>query len=95
MEQASRHWHGQETVHRDAARGESKDRDVVGIASKCRDVLLYPLEGSNLVHVGVVALGLFRMLAAQRGKGKESEPPYAVIGCDQDDALFSELSPRG
>jgi hypothetical protein len=82
-------------VHRDTARGESKNSDVVRIASERGDVLLHPLEGCNLVHVGVVALGLIRMFLAKRWEGEESETPHAVIRSDQDAALFSELGPRG
>ena len=81
-------------MHRDAARGLAEDGDVVRIASERGDVLLHPLEGGDLVHVGVVALELFRMLAAQRGEGEETEAPETVVEGDQDDALLGELDPR-
>ena len=95
LEQAARYRRSQKAVDRDTACGESKDSNVVWIASERGNVLLHPLEGGNLVHVGVVALRLIRMFLAKRREGEESETPDAVIGSDQDDALFSELSPRG
>jgi hypothetical protein len=82
-------------VHRNTASGESKDSDVVRIASERGYVLPHPLEDRNLVHVGVVALGLIRMFLAKRRESEESETPHPVIGSDQDDALFSEPGPRG
>ena len=66
----------------------------VRIASERGDVLLHPLEGGDLVHVGVVALELFRMLAAQRGEREEAEAPQTVVEGDQDDALLGERDPR-
>ena len=56
---------------------------------------LHPLQGRDLVHVRVVALGLVRALAAQRGEGEEAEAPQAVVDADEDDALLGELGPRG
>ena len=83
-------------MHRNTARGESKDSYVVGIASERGNVFFpHPLEGCNLVHVGVVPLQLVWMFPAKRGKGEEPEPPDAVICGDQDDAMFCELGPRG
>ena len=79
MEQAARQRRRQQAMHRDAARGESEDRDVVRIAAERGDVPLHPLQGRDLVHVGVVALGLVRMLAAQRGEREEAEAPQAVV----------------
>ena len=81
-------------MHRDAAGGLAENGDIVRIASERGDVLLHPLEGGDLVHVGVVALGLFRMLLAQRGEGEEAEAPQTVVEGDQDDALLGELDPR-
>lgn len=95
MEQAARHGRSQETVHRDTARGEPENSDVVRIASKCGDVALDPLQGRDLVHVRVICLGFARTLAAQGGEGEEPEASQAVIGGHQDNAVFGELDPRG
>ena len=81
-------------MHRDAARRLAEDGHVVRIASERGDVLLHPLEGGDLVHVGVVALGLVRMLAAERGEGEEAEAPQTVVERDEHDALLGELDPR-
>ena len=94
VEQTARHGRSQEAVHRDAARGESEDRDVVRIASEPGDVPLHPLQGRDLVHVGVVALGLLRALAAERGEREEAEAPQAVVEAHQDDAILGELDSR-
>jgi hypothetical protein len=93
VEQAARHWRSQQAVHRDAARGESEDRDVVRIASERSDVALDPLQGRDLVHIRVLALGLVRPLAAQCREGEEPEASQAVVDGDKDDALFCELDP--
>ena len=81
-------------MHRDAARGLAEDGHVRRIASERGDVPLHPLEGGDLVHVGVVALELFRMLAAQRGEREEAEALQAVVEGDEDDALPGERDPR-
>ena len=49
-------------MHGDAAGREPDDRDVPGIAPEGSDVSLHPLQRRDLVHVGVVALGLLRAL---------------------------------
>ena len=81
-------------MHRDAARRLPEDGDVLRIAAERGDVLLHPFEGGDLVHVGVVALGLVRMLVAQRREGEETEAPQTVVERDEDDALLGELDPR-
>src|SRR5947209_8803034 len=81
-------------MYRDAARRLTEDGDVLRIAPERGDVLLYPLEGGDLVHVGVVALGLFGVLAAERGEGEETQTPETVVEGDQDDALPGELDAR-
>jgi hypothetical protein len=79
VEQAVRHRRSDQAVHRHSAGGEAKDRHVVRIAAERRDVALDPLQGGNLVHVSVVALGFVRPLAAQGREGEEPEAPQAVI----------------
>src|SRR5947209_20042047 len=81
-------------MHRDAARGLAEDGDVLRVAAERGDVPLHPLEGGDLVHVGVVALELFGMLSSQRGEGEETEAPQTVVEGDQDDALPGELTSR-
>src|SRR5580658_5446158 len=83
MKQASPHRRSEEAMHGDAACRKAKDSDVVRVASKRRDVAFDPLEGSDLIHVRIVALQLVGTLAAQRREGKETEAAYAVIGGDQ------------
>ena len=80
-------------MHRDAARGLAEEGHVFRIASERGDVPLHPLECGDLVHVGVVALELFRMLAAQCGEREEAEAPQTVVEGDQNDALPGELDP--
>ena len=84
----------QQAVHGDAARGEPEDGDVVRIAAEGGDVPLHPLQGRDLVHVGVVALGLVGALAAQRGEREEAEASQAVVEGDEDDALLGERRSR-
>src|SRR5947207_14281756 len=81
-------------MHRDAARGLAEDGDALRVAAERSDVPLHPLEGGDLVHVGVVAFKLFRMLSVKRGEGEETEAPQTVVESDQDDALPGELDPR-
>src|SRR6266581_4255996 len=70
----------------------AEDGYIFGIASKRGNVLAHPLEGGDLVHVRIVALRLFRMLLAQRGKREETEAPKTVVKSDQNDALLGELA---
>ena len=51
-------------MHGDAACGKAKDSDVIRIAPKRCDVAFDPLEGSDLIHVRIVALQLVGTLAA-------------------------------
>src|ERR1044072_2465763 len=81
-------------MYRDAARGLAEDGDVLRVASERGDVHLSPLEGSDLIHVGVVALGLFGVLAAERREGEETQTPKTVVEGDQDDALPGKLTAR-
>ena len=81
-------------MHRDTASGESKNGDVLRISSERGDVLQCPLEGCDLVHIGVVALGLIRMFLTESREGEEPETPDAVIEGNQYDALLGELHSR-
>src|SRR5690349_15339580 len=82
-------------MYRDATRRLPEDSDVLRIASEGGDILLYPLQCGDLVHVSVVTFELFRMLAAQCGEGEESKSPQTVIQRDEDHALPSEwATPR-
>ena len=75
VEQAPRLWRGEHAVDGDTTRREPKDGDVVWITSKSSDVPPHPLQGGNLVHVGIVALVLIRTFAAQRRKRDSSWRP--------------------
>src|SRR3954465_3184404 len=78
-------------MHRDATSRLSENGDIVRVTSERGDVLLHPFEGGNLVHVGVVALWLFRMFFAQGRESEETEAPETVVERDEDDALLDEL----
>src|SRR6266571_3384525 len=80
-------------MYRYATGGLAEDGDIFRITSERGNVLLHPLECGDLVHVSVVALWLFRMLAAQCREREETKAPQTVVEGDQDDALLGELDP--
>src|SRR6185437_2701353 len=94
LEEITRHWRSEHAVNGDATGGKPEDRDVVRITSEGGDVSFHPLQGGDLVHVGVVALRLVGMFAAQRRKREEAEAPDAVVHGDKDNALPGEADAR-
>src|SRR5690606_19546495 len=57
------------------------------VASKTTDVLLYPLKCSNLVHKGIAAFSVFRMLLTQSWKCKMTQSSQSIVDGDQDNLL--------
>src|SRR6266496_1066988 len=81
-------------MYRDATRRLAEDGDILRIASERSDIPLHPLERGDLVHIGIVALDLFRKLTAQRGECEEPQAPQTVVEGDQDYTLLGEVVPR-
>ena len=63
------------------------DGDAVRVAAEGLDIVLHPLDGSNLVHETIVAGTLIGGLLGELRMGEESEDTLTIVGCDGDDAL--------
>ena len=59
----------------------------VRVAAESLDVILYPLDGSHLVHESIVAGTLVGCFLRELWVGEESEDALTIVGCDGDDAL--------
>src|SRR5574342_153042 len=78
-------------MYRYATGRETENSNIIRIASEGGNVFLYPLKGGDLVHIGVTALGLFRMLSTQCRECKMTEAPKPVVEGHQDDTLFGKF----
>src|ERR1700686_4517511 len=76
--------HGKQRAHAHRARRLAKNRDVVRVAAKSSDILLYPLEGGNLIEQSEVGISI--------AQEEESIYPQAIIDGDTDDAIASEIT---
>jgi hypothetical protein len=81
---------GQERAHRERAGRFAKDRDILRIAAKGRDVLLDPAECGHLIELAVVARSISARLTRELRVRKEPEDAQPVIDRDNDDPLARE-----
>ncbi len=87
VEESLRSRNGQQGLHGYAPRRFPEDRDVVWIATEGGDVVPDPLQGGNLVEVGVAAGGLLPGFFAQCRESKMAEATQAVVKGHQHDPL--------
>src|SRR6059058_141009 len=76
--------HGQQRADAHPSSRLAKDGDVAGIATEGGDILLHPLEGSDLVEQAAVGVSL-----AQGEKALGTDP---IVDGDADDAAAGEMT---
>src|SRR5699024_12443627 len=82
-------------MNRYAPGRKTENVHIIRIATECPDILLYPLKGSNLVHIGVTAFWLLWVLFTQLRKCKMAEASQTIVDGHQNDALFGKFLSRG
>src|SRR5690554_103014 len=74
----------------------TENSNIIGITTKCGDIIPYPFENCDLIHVGIAAFRFFGMFFTQSRESKMTEAPQPVIESYQDYSLTGKLfSPRG
>src|SRR5699024_5670931 len=82
-------------MNRYAPGRKTENGHIIRIATECPDILLYPLKGSNLVHIGVTALWFLWVLFTQLRKCKMAEASQTIVDGHQNDVFLGKCLSRG
>src|SRR5258707_15270483 len=77
-------------AHRKRSRRLAEDSHVSGIAAECRNLVMHPLQCSQLIEQAVIASGIPARFLGQLWMDEESEDAEAIIHGNDDNALLGE-----
>ena len=77
-------------AHRNSAGRFAEKCYATRIASKCRDVALYPLQSRDLVHQAIVA-GMSTLFGAQVRMCEKTKRAQAIGDAHNDNAFFRQI----
>src|SRR5512133_3157115 len=93
MEKTLCRWYGKESMYGNTPCRETENCNVLRIAPKCWNVLLYPPEGCNLIHECITSFRLLRMFSGQCREGEMTQAAKAVINAYENDTLLGKTIP--